>query len=251
MILIFHAFSLELAPFRRRLKECQPLAAQGLRGFSGRLGPTPIHAVATGIGITRARTAARIALGVLPRPRRVIVCGVAGALAPELRVGDVVLASRVLLAETAQPAGTPREIILGQSRTALELMRGAGLAPIHAALLSVPAVLATAAAKHEWHARTQAAAVDMESGAVAEECLAQNLPTVVVRTISDDAADNLPAIRMMDGAGTVRVFEAMRQIVRRPALAIALVRLARNFMRARAELSRALAALAAEADTAI
>ena len=56
---------------------------------------------------------------------------------------------------------------------------------------------------------------------------------------------------MMDGAGTVRVFEAMRQIVRRPALAIALVRLARNFMRARAELSRALAALAAEADTAI
>lgn len=222
---------------------------QGLSGFSARLGATPIYTVATGVGIARARAVARTALNALPRPRRAIVCGVAGALAPELCVGDIVLASRVLLAENAEFAGPIRETILAESNAALELMRRAGLAPVEAALLSVPVVLATTAAKREWQARTQTAAVDMESGAVAEECVARDIPTFVVRAVSDTAGEDLPAMRLMDGAGTVKMLEVVRQIVLKPALAIAVARLTRNFLRARSELSHALAALATADDT--
>ncbi len=56
--------------------------------------------MATGIGVAQARESARRALQTLGRPRLVISTGVAGALAPDLRAGDMVIADRLLLEES-------------------------------------------------------------------------------------------------------------------------------------------------------
>ena len=99
MILIFYALRRELSGLRKRIAQRAPLG-QGLRGFKGRLGDEQIFLVATGIGVAQAHESARRAMLTLPRPRLVISTGVAGALAPDLKAGHLVLADRLLLEES-------------------------------------------------------------------------------------------------------------------------------------------------------
>jgi nucleoside phosphorylase len=105
------------------------------------------------------------------KPRLVLTCGFAGALDPALRIGDLVLA-----ADDNFPL---RERLVAT---------GARLAQIHCA----EAIAVTAVAKSLLRARTNADAVEMESGAVQEICLRAGVPCATLRVISDTADEDLP-----------------------------------------------------------
>ncbi len=147
----------------------------------------------SGVGCAAAAQGARklVAAGC----RALASWGLAGALDPALSAGAVVVPEQVIHEDAAQSLGsTPawRERLLRSLATGSPVARGA--------LLTSPRALGTAAEKERAFRRTGAAAVDMESFAVAEVALEHGLPFLAVRVIVDGAADELP--RVLDGVIT-------------------------------------------------
>ena len=102
----------------------------------------------------------------------VVSTGFAGALAPELRVGDI------LLAETVLEFGTGVEYSVRLPQCAQPAVRGR--------LLTIDSVAQDSATKLRLR-QTGTDAVDMEAAALARAVLARRLPFYCVRAVSDDA----------------------------------------------------------------
>ncbi|WP_066827101.1 phosphorylase family protein [Sphingomonas mali] len=104
-------------------------------------------------------------------PGIILSCGIAGALAPSLRPGDVVIDGDAVVAERLAEAvpHAHRGGIVGND-----------------------AIVATAREKRLLSERTGALAVDMESHVAARVALRKGLPFAALRIISDRAEDDLP-----------------------------------------------------------
>jgi adenosylhomocysteine nucleosidase len=146
--------------------------------------------------------------------------GLAGALAPGLRAGELLL---------------PHEVIAPDGRRlATDAVWRARLASRAAArsgpLLGSEALIESAAAKAALHRASAAVALDMESHVVALVASAASLPFVVIRAIADPADQALPAAARfaLDAEGRVRVLALAAAVLRRPGDLPALLRLARQ-----------------------
>jgi len=149
--------------------------------------------------------------------------GLAGGLDPALAAGDLVIPALI--------------ICDGRSFTtdpAILRCDAAGT------LAAEPAVVATVAAKAALWARTGAAAVDLESGAVAEVAAERGLPFAVLRAICDPAGRNLPptALTALDARGAVAGWRVARSLFNHPGDIAGLLALARDVATARAALIR-------------
>jgi adenosylhomocysteine nucleosidase len=147
-----------------------------------------------GMGQKQAARAARELLADDP-PHLLVMAGVAGALDPALRIGDVIVAGMVYAgAETLIPD-------IPFDRTP-EVRSGP--------LLTVDRVLISAGEKRTAYAETRppaapvpALAVEMETAAVARVAVELGIPWAAVRALSDTADETLPvdfnALRDTDG----------------------------------------------------
>lgn len=155
------------------------LAATGLQREARLLASPDVRAVAGG-GQAAALEAALLAQAA--GAEAIISIGLGGALAPELRPGDWVVAQTVLWpggAATTDPAWT----------TALRQ----ALPRAHAgAILGSDEIVGDRAAKAQAHERWAALAVDMESHVAARVAGRLGLPFAAVRAIADDARLSLP-----------------------------------------------------------
>jgi adenosylhomocysteine nucleosidase len=160
--------------------------------------------------------------------------GVAGGLAPHLRAGDLAIPAAVVT-QAGRFAADPA------------LLARFGGATI-ATLLGGDEIAVTAAAKSALYKTHGAAAIDLESGAVAEEAARAGLPFAVLRAICDPAGRDLPpaAIAALDRAGAIGFFRVARSILAGPAQLPALMALGRDAAAAR----RALVRIAAYPDCA-
>ncbi len=162
--------------------------------------------------------------------------GIAGALAPQLRAGDVIVSTTVMVAG-GQSWHAPQPF----ARRVAELAGRIGA--LEGAVLGTPAILATSAEKHRAWSETGALAVDLESDLVAGIASAAGIPFMVVRTIADAAARELPPAALIPLAanGTPRLARVLACVLRQPRQLSALIGLAR-------ETRTALSALALTAD---
>lgn len=135
--------------------------------------------------------------------------GLAGALDPTLKPGDLLLPEEVI-AEAGD-----RWAADAAARARLHRACAASGAP----LLGADAVIDTAAAKSALWSRTGAAAVDMESHRVAAAAAAAGVPVLIVRAVADPADRALPAAALdaVDEEGGVRVLATLAGVARRPA----------------------------------
>jgi adenosylhomocysteine nucleosidase len=176
----------------------------------------------SGIGLVAAEAAARalVEAGV----SALMTFGMAGGLDPTLEAGSVVL-PRELISE----AGT-RWLA---SRSWRERV-AAAVSPLRAVtegnLLTSVRAIDTPAGKTAAFRATGAAAVDMESAAVAEIAGKHNLPFIAVRVIVDTAADKLPrAVVNASRAGKVHIGRLVAGLVVAPGEIVALIRLAQRY----------------------
>jgi 4-hydroxy-3-methylbut-2-en-1-yl diphosphate reductase len=171
---------------------CAPLRVEaralrrGLRGVRGlgENGAAVVDVLRTGYGPARsAASAARLE----PSGAGLVVGGVAGALAHDLSVGDLVVASQVLGA--GRPVSCPSAPLLaGELRRAGLRVRVGPIATVdHLVGRGTRAALA----------ETGAIAVDMESAPLLRGAAGQ--PSVVVRAISDTAAHPMVSPRIVTG----------------------------------------------------
>jgi adenosylhomocysteine nucleosidase len=229
-ILILTAVELEARALARRLGlpaiTILPFPAYG-RGML-RVAPVGLRA-----GLLTARWP-RLLAG-LNQPL-VVSGGVCGALAPDLAPGDLVLPESVL-----GPAGERLNVTPSPHRRALELAGSA-----RAGLLATTReVVATAEDKAALFARTGAQAVDLESALILAHAAGAGCPTLVVRAVSDTAAESLPRelVELVTPAGRVSPGRALA-LLARPGLLPRALALRRATRRALAAVARMLAALA-------
>jgi hopanoid-associated phosphorylase len=160
----------------------------------------------------------RIDAAVAGGGRRILSIGICGALCPELRVGDVVIASEIVTEEGTYP------VTASWMRELAARLPEAMVAPMTAGDL----VSAHREQKADLRASTKARTVDMESHVAARAALAHGLPFAALRVVSDGAHRTLPpAARIaLHPSGGIDLPAVLRSIVRAPQQILPLMRTA-------------------------
>lgn len=161
--------------------------------YTGRLFGHDIMVTKCGIGKVNAAVGALDLINCFA-PDVVINTGVAGGTGAEAKIGDVILASGVAYHDTWCGPGTERgsvqglpDIFVPQHDTATlaaEIGAGTGLVASGDIFVSEPDDFRRVMA-----VRPDAAAIDMESGAIAQVCFLKSVPFLCLRIVSDTPGD--------------------------------------------------------------
>lgn len=140
---------------------------------TGSLGDTEIVATTTGIGTAGARAATERVLET--QPDHVMVVGIAGGVGPTVKIGDLIVPSVVVdkfSGTEYRPShlGTPAPAARGRIVTSDDFLIDRGMLD---ELIAADVI-----------------ALDMETSAVAEVCVARGVDWSVIRAISDMATDH-------------------------------------------------------------
>lgn len=215
-VLVTFAVDPEFAAWRK-LRKFEQTAIGDLTVHQTQIGRAGVDVVMTGMGPENARRAAETAMSV---PHTFCISsGFAGALRPEHKVGDILVAQAVgqigksktiesaagLVTRAQQDGAKYAKIFLTSERVVGTIEEKARLAPF-------------------------GDAVDMESFAVLSAAQERNLPAVAIRAISDSFDRDLPLDfgTAIDQKGRVIAGAIVREIVRHPVMVPALIRLGRE-----------------------
>ena len=172
-------------------------------------------AVCDGIGAEPARRAAETII-VRYSPEVLISAGLAGALVPELHVGETIFPSTVIDTQD----GSRHQTVIRDAALA-----GSSLA--RTVLASYPEI-ASVAQKQQLAKSYGAHAVDMEAAAVARAAQAHNLSFLAVKAISDESDFELPEMSRFIHDGKFHTKRFLLHVAVRPWLWLKMIRLARN-----------------------
>ena len=162
----------------------------------------------------------------------VVSIGLAGALSPLLKVGDVVIADQVITGLEKWDCHEGWRVRL-TSRLPFSHQ---------GQLFGSDVIIEKPETKSGLHDTTGALAVDMESQVAARFAAKRNLPLAGLRVISDDASHVLPpaALVAMKPDGGIALGRVLGSLLRKPQQVPALIRTARASDKAFAELLRCL-----------
>lgn len=199
---IVFALAIEADAFARRVTARHETRANGLTFLEGTVADRCVVWCVGGSGPGAAARAARSIL-VGHRPRLLVSAGFCGGLVPEIARGQVV---------------EPGRAVLDGEDAALGLAT-AGRADTAAVIVTVAAVVATAAAKQALAGRTGAQIVDMETHALAGAAAAAGVACAAVRVVSDDVTMELaPEVASLGAPQSPlrRLGRAVGAVARRP-----------------------------------
>jgi adenosylhomocysteine nucleosidase len=158
--------------------------------------------------------------------------GLCGGLDPRLRAGDLLVPRAVLFAEERweTEAGLSGWLKKGSPTEA----------GVNSSIYAATAIIARASDKAVLHAATNAAAVDLESAAVARVAMRHGLPFAVLRAVCDPVDFDLPpaALLPLSPSGQLRPAALAVSLLRHPSQMAALLALGRHAAAARAALVR-------------
>jgi adenosylhomocysteine nucleosidase len=176
MIAVTFALPVESADFVRLLGDRETVSRDGLDSIRGNLHGQPVAVLHTGVGAASCRES----LNAFLRAESfdyLISAGLAGALDPELKLGDLLIAenysSRVLL-ESPHVDLQDASIYLADVVTA-------------------PRIVEAKEAREKLALESGAAAVDMETAVIAKACADHDVPMMSLRAISDTLDEPFPA----------------------------------------------------------
>jgi adenosylhomocysteine nucleosidase len=226
-IVVTFAMASEFAPWRR-VRGFQRKTLGTVEVFTSSVTGAEITAVVTGIGRERAGNALVSALrSAASQVHACISAGLAGALRPEVRIGDVVVARKVI--------GNLRNLAksVGDRPCAPELVAAAEAlgAKSAGAFLTLDHAVSKVEEKRELAARADA--VEMESFDIMTTAHDYRIPAVAIRAISDGADEDLPLdMNRIFVEGRVSTPRVLGEVARHPGSIPGLVRLGHNSKKA-------------------
>ncbi|MFQ5465221.1 MAG: hypothetical protein ACE5EI_04765 [Thermodesulfobacteriota bacterium] len=172
-----------------------------------------------------------------------ISAGIGGGLSPRARPGDVIIGQRLMEDRGGDGVGEGGGVIHANALLAeivLKALEDQNIPARRDTIVTVHEAVLTGHGKARLHERTGAAAVDMESYAVARAAVEAGLPFVVMRAVCDPATRTISPhlANTLDPEGRPRPLALLGRVLRRPGLVTQLLRL-------RGELNSALGSLAA------
>jgi adenosylhomocysteine nucleosidase len=192
VVAIIAAMPEEVGALRRRMRDRRRVEAGPVPVHLGLLGACPVAVAVVGDGADRAGRGTAELLRALAIERALLI-GVSGALTPGLHPAALVVARAV---NGARPVTAPAAVV---EQVALATGARPGV------VVSVADLVETPQAKADLRTAfpDQPAVVDLESAAVVAALAAAGIPWLVLRAVSDTAAEHLPAIlrRCRDGEG--------------------------------------------------
>jgi len=216
-ILVTFAVQTEFAPWRRFRGFRRVGSAPRLAIYETQAGQNIVQVALTGMGPENARRAMCAVLE--GAPDVCISAGLAGALKPVHRPGEVLAARQV---------GDVRGSRLVESSTPLLAVASECGAKIVDLFLTSDKIVATSAEKRRLG--RFADAVEMESETVLSAALSRGIPGVAIRAVGDEVSDDLPYSfeRASDAQGRIRLARVFAQVARRPHRLPGLLRLGRQ-----------------------
>lgn len=172
-------------------------------------------AVCSGIGYEAGRRAAEAAVATYS-PTLLITAGVAGALTPELRVGETIFPALVIDVRD----GSRHETAIQDARL--------GNSPLARTIVVSSPVIADAEQKQKLAKAYSAHAVDMEGAAVAQAAQAHGLPFIAIKSVSDELNFDLPDLSPFIKDSSFQTARFALHIAFRPWLWLSVLLLARN-----------------------
>jgi len=231
---VVFALGIESGGFEDLLQGVATTRGQGFVAREGGLKGQRVVVILAGAGRDNAARATE-ALIDGHRPRRVVSAGFAGALSPELRRSDILVADALL-----DPEGGRRSIELPPGLSSAALGPG-----VHrGVLLTADRVVRLPREKQSLFQQHGALAVDMETTAVAEVCRSREVAFSSVRVINDTSDETLPTDvehLLAQTSNAARLGAAVGAIWRRPASAKDMYQLRENALVASDRLARFLA----------
>ena len=172
-------------------------------------------AVCGGMGADYGRRAAEAIIKKYA-PEIIVSAGIAGALVPELHVGDTVFPAVVIdTGDGSRHETSIRDAALGKG-------------PLARTVLASSPVVAGAAPKRQLAKSYGAHAVDMEGASVARAAQVHNLPFLVIKAISDDVNFEVAELNRFIRNGQFQTKLLVFYLLPRPWLWLKMIRLARN-----------------------
>jgi len=190
-----------------------------------RAGWRVVHA---GVGLKRARIAAQTLLA--EGTERLLVWGTAGGLVPDLRPGCLVLP------ELVRDADGHSYALDREWRESLMRAMPPGLVVSGATIASVDSPVVTRPQKQALADASGAAAVDMETAAIARLAQKLGIPCVAIRAIADPLELDLPRVVMAARSDRLLPLEIPARLLMKPREVPAIRGLARAFSAARKSL---------------
>ena len=196
MIGIIGALDIELERLIDAMQEPVHREISGVPFTCGKLLGKDVVIARAGVGKVNAAVCAQT-MALIYEPELIINSGVSGALAPELRVGDVVIGTDVVQHDVDTTAmGDEPGFVSTVDRLSFPLDNFASTAIAAAAEeLGIRAVRGRIASGDQFVASTErkeeivrlfsAVTCEMEAGAIAHVCFLNRIPCAVIRSISD------------------------------------------------------------------
>jgi adenosylhomocysteine nucleosidase len=216
VIAILGAFDKEVTLLEDQLTDRRQKTIEGIKFSSGQLNGRDIVVAWTGVGKVNAAMTTTLLIEHF-KPKHVIVTGIAGAVNPELRPGDIVIAKKTAHHDmgTVWPEGLffkgvksrldgyenpvffpADEKLLNDAQRAANRIKLESIETttsrkppsiITGVVVTGDSFIASKSKCAELHERLDADAVEMEGAAVAQICYQRRIGCLVVRSISDNA----------------------------------------------------------------
>jgi len=198
---IIGAMAEEVSALIAKLDGAKTSATAGLTFHSGKLCGKDVVVVQSGIGKVNAAVCAQLLIS-LHGAKHVINTGVAGGLAAELNIGDIVVSSELVQHDMdVTHFGYTRGVVPGIKKdffAADETLRRHALASgesidapvISGRIASGDCFVSDRKVKQDISETFGAACVEMEGAAIAHVCFLNSTPFVVIRAISDKADES-------------------------------------------------------------
>jgi len=221
------AMSMESNALLRHIKQKQRVAVGLLSGFRFELAGQTCVLVSSGMGIRRAAQATRALIDKFD-PRVLISFGIAGAVEPDLEIGDVVAAESFyqlngeILTEPQALTSLSREAIEAISQT---------LGGRNARFFTGTAVTTNGSHLPNYmRGKLERSILEMETAGIAEAASEKQIPLISLRSISDGPRAPIPIDlgEIMDDDANLRVGKVLKAIIRNPKILIQSSQMMRN-----------------------
>lgn len=201
MIGIIGAMASEVDGLKSKMSDCKTETISGVDFCSGAIAKTDVVVAQAGVGKVNAAVTAQTMIlhyGV----DAVINIGVAGGIEPSLKIGDIVVADRVVEHDMDTTAvGDEPGFITGIDRVYMDCDKAisdliyesaieAGVHTIRGTIASGDIFVAEDSVRNRISEQFNAAAAEMEGAAIGHVCTMNNVPFAVLRAMSDCANDN-------------------------------------------------------------